>query len=220
MTTPARGLRSLLIQNQIFTVLHQRIFQPFLFTASYDEYDGSAMQMCLSTVSEMISAKSVHREAIWRAISMRALYSGSYGRKAASTVATSVSKEIVDKIQSMTLAERVPVLIKAIRSIAKAAVQLWRQVRVEWTAIRSSMPPRLLQMVGTSSPSDVTLWIRPHIFREGVRTVDDDNWRDSGVRTSPPMAGCIYLQGTALCHDSPLVIARRQELMAGNEGHG
>ncbi|OAL32959.1 hypothetical protein AYO22_00044 [Fonsecaea multimorphosa] len=148
---------------------------------------------------------------------MRALYTSPFGRRAASTVATSASKEIVDKLQSMTLVEHVPALIEAVRSIAKAAVQLWRQVRVEWAAVRCSMPPRVLKMEGTSSLTDVTLGIRPHIFREGVRTVDDDG-SNTGPLKSPPTTGCIYLQGTALCHDSPLVIARRQELMAGVDG--
>ncbi|OAG39362.1 hypothetical protein AYO21_06378 [Fonsecaea monophora] len=214
-TTVARALRSLFIQNQIFTVLHQRIFRPFLFTSSNDECDESGMETCLSRVSTMICAKSVHREAIWRAITMRALYTSSYGRKAASTVATSVSKEIVDKLQSMTLAEYIPGLIKAVRSITKAAVQLWRQVRVEWAAVRSSMSPKILKTEGTSSPADITLRIRPHIYRECFRTVDDVG-RDSGPPNMPPTAACIYLQGTALCQDSPLVIARRRELMADN----
>ncbi|OAP63505.1 hypothetical protein AYL99_02732 [Fonsecaea erecta] len=219
MTTPARTLRSLIIQNQIFSVLHQRIFQPFLFPSSYDEGSSPGLEMCLSRISKMISAKSVHREAIWRAITVRALYTSPYGRKAASTVATSASKEIVDKLASMTLAEHVPALIEAVRSIAKAAVELWRQVRVEWAAVRSSMGHRILEIEGISSLTDVTLWIRPHIFREGARTVDDDG-RDCGPLRSSSAAGCIYLQGTGLCHDSPLVIARRQELMAGNDRLG
>ncbi|EXJ74214.1 uncharacterized protein A1O5_02509 [Cladophialophora psammophila CBS 110553] len=218
MTAAARGLRSLLVQNQIFRVLQQRIFQPFLFTSLHEQCDRCNLETCLSRVSTMISVKSVHREAIWRAIAMRSLYTSPYGRKAASTIATSVSKEIVDKLQSMTLAKRLPVLTTAVRSIAKAAVELWRQVRIEWAAILSSMPP-MLKMEGTSSSTDAMLWIRPHIFREGLRSVDDDV-PDAGSPKRLPTARCTYLQGIALCHDSPIVLARRQEVMAGDGGRG
>ena len=46
----ARGLRCLVIQNQIFDVLQRRIFEPFLFPFNYDEYDSYGVDASLSIV--------------------------------------------------------------------------------------------------------------------------------------------------------------------------
>ena len=212
-TAAAQGLRCLFVQNQIFSMLHQRVFQPFLLSSVYagnDEYEPEAS---LAMVSKMIGAKSVRREALWRATTLRAIYASEYGRKAASELATGVSREIVEKIQFLALADGLPALQASVRSVSKAAVELWRQVRVEWKAVYSSMPSRLHMQ--NSHPADVMLWIRPHIVREGSSLVADVE--DSEPPKAPDRVGCVYLQGTALSQNSPLVLARRQESLERTE---
>ncbi|KIX01770.1 uncharacterized protein Z518_09497 [Rhinocladiella mackenziei CBS 650.93] len=208
----ARGLRCLVVQSQIFSVLNRRIFQPFLFTSAYDECD---LEASLSFVSRMIRVKSVHREAVWRTITMRAIYASAYGRKATGIAATSACQEIMHRIQSMTDTKLRSALLQAVRLVAKAAVQIWRRVRLEWDLIYSNMPSSS-QTGETYDPSDVLLWVRPHIVREIVTTSTEGEVDGDSERQNPPIGACrIYLQGTALRQDSPLVLARRQELLAG-----
>ncbi|KAJ9615658.1 hypothetical protein H2200_001734 [Cladophialophora chaetospira] len=198
--------RCLFLQHQIFSVLHRRVFQPFIFTCDHDTESDYGLEVSLAMMSRMISAKSVRREAVWRAMIMQAFYATEQGRKAASAVATSVSIEVMEKIQSMAPVHALPDLLEAVRMLSKRAVELWRHVRVQWQVIRSSMPS-MADMEERRSPLDVLLWIRPHVERE-----DSEHFAAVENFHSSATAGNIYLQGTALSQDSPIVLARRQEL--------
>ena len=216
-TQAARGLRCLVVQNQIWDILNRRIFQPFLFTSDYALCSDFGKELKLSMVSAMIREKSVHREAIWRTITLRALYASAYGRKAASVAATGVSREIVEKIHAMTATENQPGLLQAVRLVAKATVQLWRRARLEWDMIHSSMP-LASDTEGSYGPTDVMLWIRPHIVRENLLSNVNGDGEQSDQQEIKTVSCYVYLQGTALRPDSPLVLTRRQEVLAGVGG--
>lgn len=206
-TLAARGLRYVFVQSQIFGILHRRVFRPFLLTSAYDGHDDFGLEPCLSMVSGMIGRKSLRREAVWRKLTMRAIFASAYGRKATEVVATCVSREIMEKIQAITGANARPPLLQAIRSVAKAAVQVWRRARLEWDLIYSTMPSTTETDLD-GSDADVMLWVRPHIVREEL------------VSPTLRTASCVYLQGTAVRQDSPLVVARRQELLGVGSAGG
>lgn len=202
-TEAARGLRYLVIQNQIFEVLQRRIFEPFLFTTAYDGYDTYGVDYSLSMIAGMIRAKSVNREGMWRSITMRAIYGSPYGRKAAAVAAGTISKEIMERIQSLANPTICAILFRAVRLVVKAAVQLWRRARLEWDLIHSTMPSTPDWERGT----DIMLWVRPHVVRERMGSLDPREPNHGGA--------CVYLQGTGIREDSPLVMVRRQELLVG-----
>lgn len=202
----ARGLRCLVIQNQIFEILQRRIFEPFLFTTAFDGYDTYGVDYTLSMISGMIRAKSVNRERIWRSTTMRAIYGSAYGRKAAVVAAGMISKEIMERIQSLANPTICTFLFRAVRLVVKAAVQLWRRARLEWDLIHSMLP---------STPdwergSDIMLWVRPHVVRDRMGSLD--------AKEANNERACVYLQGTGIREDSPLVMARREELLAERRG--
>lgn len=214
-TETSRAWRCLFVQHQIFSVLHTRVFRPFILTSSHDAEDDFGPEPSLAMISKMISSKSVRREAIWRAITTRAIYASEHGRKAAGVVATAVSVEVMEKLQSMATADALPDLLEAVRMVSKRAVELWRQVRVQCPVVRSIMPS-IADNEKSDSPSAFILWIRPLVENEGSSHVADLEGFDG-----PETVGSIYLQGTAVSQDSPVVVARRQELR-GNSGfkHG
>ncbi len=211
-TEAARALRCLFVQHQIFRVLHRRVFQPFILTSAYDDHDDYGLDASLTMMSNMIAAKSVRREAIWRTITTQAFYATEYGRRAAGVVATSVSIEVMEKVSSMASVEALPPLLESVRMLSKRAVELWRQVRVQSKVVRSSMPSNR-DMEMSHNPSAVLLWIRPHVASEGFGYVAD--FEDSGPVNASGTAESVYLQGTALSQDSPTILARRQELRVG-----
>ncbi|KAK5262802.1 hypothetical protein LTR40_014850, partial [Exophiala xenobiotica] len=66
-----------------------------------------------------------------------------------------------------TVVEYNSALLYGVRLVAKAAVQIWRRARLELDSVRSSMP--VAHATGRSgSPTDVILWVRPHVTREGL----------------------------------------------------
>jgi hypothetical protein len=207
-TEAARALRYLFVQNQIFGVLHHRVFEPFIFTSTYDDHEAFALESFLAAVSKTISAKSVRREALWRAVTARAIYATEYGRKAASAVATRVSQEIMDKVRPLASAETVSALFQAVCTVSKTAVELWRQVRVELQVVHSSMPSTP-KTGGSYGAVEDMLWIRPHVVREGFGVLAADMEHSDAIR--------VYLQGTMLHQHSPIVLARQEELRREGE---
>ncbi|EXJ86984.1 hypothetical protein A1O3_03941 [Capronia epimyces CBS 606.96] len=214
VTAAATVLRSLVIQSQIWSIIQRRVFEPFVFISAHGADDEDNVEKEFWALASMIRAKSLRREAMWRSITMRAIYASAAGRKATRIAATRLSMEIMDRIETLTLSETRPALLQAIRVVAKVAVETWRRARLEWDLIHSSMPSTPETWEATSSPSDAMLWVRPHIVRElAIRGTAGMEVRDeTSPQQTPTMACCIYLQGTALHRDSPLVQARRQEL--------
>lgn len=198
----ARGLRCLVAQNQIFEILQRRIFEPFLFVTAYDGDGSYGVDYILATIAGLIRVKSVNRERIWRSITMRAVYGSAYGRKAAVAAAGRISEEIMDRIHTLAFPINSSVLLGAVRLVVKAAIQLWRRSRLERDWISSTMP----LISGCERDSGTLFWVRPHVVRERiVGSVDSEEPNQQGA--------CVYLQGTGIREDSPLVIARRQELV-------
>lgn len=215
-------LRSLVVQNHVWSIIQRRIFEPFLFTAAYvEDEDDDGLERGLALVSQTIRGKSLRREAIWRTITMRAMYASPGGSKAARIVATRLSREIMDTIGPRHVDELRPALLQAVRFVAKAAVQLWRLARLEWDLIQSSMQSNTETWREIYGPPEVLLWVRPHIVREAVPrgTIESQLQAGSLQHTTKMSTSCIYLQGTALLQrGSPLVQARLGEVLAGAEG--
>lgn len=214
-TEAAELLRSLLVSGQVWSIIHQRIFAPFLFTSAYGTDGWDDLERILALLSANIRAKSFRREAIWRAIMMRAIYTGNRGRKAAMAAATGLSRDIMEAIGVSTLDGDMPGLLQAVRVVAKRAVQTWRRARLEWNFIHSVMPSTsdtTWDDGAATSPSDIVLWVRPHIVGE---VVTHSMYRDPGrtpARSSPQRprtpGRCVYLQGRVLRQNSRVTQAR------------
>ncbi|KAK5022008.1 hypothetical protein LTS07_010423 [Exophiala sideris] len=138
-TGAAQGLRCLFAESLVWEVLHKVVFQPFMFDSTGDSTTDCASSTCLRKISRMITRKSMRREAIWRAITMHAIYASDYGRKAAITTATLASREIMHKMQRLTAPEVHANLLQAVRVIVKTAVSIWRQARLELDPVQSSL---------------------------------------------------------------------------------
>jgi len=208
-TECARELRSLLAQHRMFEVLHRRIFRPFLFTTGDDGSDDCGLEELLTTISRMIRGKSVRREALWRAITLRAMFSSPRAKKSVNAAATATLNEIVEALTQLAPPERPDELLQALRAVVKDAVALWRQARVDPDTIRSSMP----DTSHSHALGDVIFWVRPHVVceRTGILTA-------AGQDGEGEMGTLIYLQGTALRRDSPLILQRRQEVLQEHGG--
>ncbi|KAJ9611811.1 hypothetical protein H2204_015174 [Knufia peltigerae] len=199
----SRDLQSLVVQNRIWTVLQRRIFEPFLFTSDYGALEQLGIGKSLKMVSWLMRRKSLRREAIWRSLTMQTLYASAYGRKAAAATALSVTKEIMRDIQAIMADDSHSALLCGVRLIAKAAIQIWRRVRLELDSVYSTMT--MAPSPGEdASPSDVVMWIRPHITKEGLM----GDWLSKNMTQSSGALGssCVFLQGTALRPSPPLVL--------------
>lgn len=205
-TEAAGKLRCLVVQSQIFEILQRRIFEPFLFTTAYDGDDIYGVGDSLSMISGMIRAKSVNREQVWRSITMRCIYGSAYGRKAVAAVAARVGEEIMARIQTLANPADRSLLSGGVRLVVKAAVEIWRRCRLEWDWIHSTMS----SMADWKQGMDMILCVRPRIVRERMGSLDP--------KGSNHLQACVYLQGTGIREDSPLVIERRQELLAKATG--
>lgn len=203
-TATATHLRSIMIQHKIFKVLHSRIFNPYVLIALEDYSDVETDQL-LKSLSGLIYRKSVRREALWRSITMRAIYTSCSGRQTIGVKAASILDEVLEQVQDLATPSNRGPLTAALKEVVRSSIELWRQTRVEVDRIRSTMP----DVSTVHGVSNVLLWVRPHIVRErlgGGGTVDDGQ-EDASINAS-----AVLLQGTALRQDSPLVLKRYEEL--------
>ena len=215
-TEEVRGLRSVLAVKLVWDVLHVVIFEPLLFGSAGDGTADCGLSTCLPKVSRMITRKSMRREAIWRAITMQAIYASDYGRKAAIATATLASREIMHQMQRLTVPEPHSQLFQGIRVIVRTAVSIWRRARLELDPVHSSLPMREdarseQDRKTAMNDSDVVLWIRPHIVREdlmsNIRTGKDGGQDDDQKETY-----CVYLQGRALGRKELMEMPRKEEI--------
>ncbi|EXJ88193.1 hypothetical protein A1O1_05123 [Capronia coronata CBS 617.96] len=217
----ARALRGLVVQHQIWNIIQRRIFAPFLFISSYGADSDDELEKGLCMLSKIIGRKSVRREAVWRHTTMQAIYASAVGRKAAQVIATRLSSEVIDTIWALPPKEPPEALRQAVRSVAKAAVQIWRRARLECDLIHSSMPSTPGTWKNIDSPSGDMLSVRPHIVREvaayGTSGGGLQAEAASCPQGPPDIASYVYLQGVVLSQDSPVVQARRQELVEEEE---
>lgn len=215
-TEAARSLRCLLAEKQVWNALHTIIFQPFLFGSACEAADECGLNGCLLNISKTIKRKSLRREAIWRAITMRAIYASEYGRKAAAVTATLASWAIIHKMRRLAPPELHSKLQQGVRVLVKTAVHIWRRVRLELGPVHSSMPAkdaRSEEQSDTARPaSDVILWVRPHIVGESLMVNLQPDAADGQEKTGPGSC-CVYIQGIAPRQDSPVIVRRRKELM-------
>jgi hypothetical protein len=200
-TATATELRSIMVQHKIFKVLHRRIFQPYVFIA-LDGYSDAETDQLLNTLSRLICRKSIRREALWRSITMRAIYTSLKARETIGIKAASILDEVIEQVEDLATPSCRAPLVAALKEVVRSSIELWRQTRVEVDRITSTMP----DVSTINGLSSVLLWVRPHIVREKVAQAS--MFDNDGV--SDPTT--VLLQGTALRQDSPLVLKRYEEL--------
>lgn len=217
--TPAsRELRSAYIQHVVSKTITYRVFQPFLFTLGrrYDKAD-TFLQM----LSMDIRRKSVRREAFWRQQTLKAAYTTSDAKQSINVAAAVIVDEIIDHIKHFADPKHLDSLLTGVRKIVKLAAETWRHARVERELILAAFPApdgedvlneewqecgvtREEDLDQKNSPSrHVVLRTFPRILREAAH----EDFA-SGERASP----CVYCPGEVLFSDSPVVMARLQEL--------
>jgi hypothetical protein len=225
-TTAAAGeIRACYIQYLISSILQSRIFQPFLFTLCR-RYVG--VDAFLQSLSKDIYRKSERREAIWRQTTLRAAYTVSKAKETINVVTVAIADEIVDEIKHFAHHSAWSAIIRGIQCIVRSAAEVWRFARVEREPIKSLMhevgsydshdcawlESRHDAITGdnsalardTSQQRQVIMCLLPHIVREAAHEAFLSN---AEKLVNGP---CIYLQGRVLYADSPIVLARRQEL--------
>jgi hypothetical protein len=224
-TAAADEIRACYIQYLISSILHDRIFQPFLFTLRR-RYVG--VDAFLQSLSKDICRKSERREAIWRQTTLRAAYTVSKAKEAINVVTAAIADEVVDEIKHFAHRSAWPAIVCGIQRIVRSAAEMWRFARVERELIKS-----LIHEVGsynsqncawlesqqdaitddksalsrdTCHPRQVIMCLLPHIVREAAH--------EGFLSKAEKLANgpCIYLQGRVLYADSPVVLVRRQEL--------
>ncbi|KAF7713898.1 Uncharacterized protein PECH_006753 [Penicillium ucsense] len=225
---PSRALRAAYVQHVVSKTLTYRVFQPFLFTLGrrYDKAD-TFFQM----LSSDIRRKSVRREAFWRQQTLKAAYTTSDAKQSINVAAAVIVDEIIDQIRHFADPRQLDSLLTAVRKIVKLAAETWRHARVERELVIAHFPAPGDEMVesdgwveytskdevGTSEKSlskpegrrQVVLRTFPRIVREAAH----EDFASDPDRETP----CVYAPGEVLYMDSPVVIARLQELSKGAE---
>ncbi|KAL4996544.1 hypothetical protein BDV10DRAFT_195861 [Aspergillus recurvatus] len=222
--TPAsRELRSAYVQHVVSKILTYRIFHPFLFTLGrrYDKAD-----ILFQMLSMDIRRKSVRREAFWRQQTLKAAYTTSDAKESINVVAAVIVDEISNSLKHFADPRRMDSLLTSIRKIVKLAAETWRHARVERELIIAALPaPEDGSVPGEdweeygipkenasdrASPKTadfarhVVLRPFPRIIREAAH---EDFVGDEG-KVNP----CTYSRGSVLYSDSPIILARLQEL--------
>jgi hypothetical protein len=200
-TATATELRSIMVQHKIFKILQRQIFQPYVFVA-LDGYSDAETDQLLITLSRLISRKSVRREALWRSITMRAIYNSLKARETIGIKAASILGEVIEQVEDLATPSSRGPLVAALKEVVRSAIELWRQTQVEADRITSTMP----DVSTINGLSSVLLWVRPHVVRERVALANMVGPVGLSETTT------VLLQGTALRQDSPLVLKRYEEL--------
>ncbi|KAJ5752403.1 hypothetical protein N7520_009320 [Penicillium odoratum] len=217
--TPAsQALRCAYVEHVVSKTITYRVFQPFLFTLGrrYDKADTFFQMLSMD-----IRRKSVRREAFWRQQTLKAAYTASDAKQSINVAAAVIVDEIVDHIKHFADPKHLDTLLIGVRKIVKLAAETWRHARVERELVLASLPAPDAQGIsnegwdeygtsGASSPGPkgdparhVILRTFPSVLREAAH----EDFA-SGERASP----CIYSHGVLLYSDSPVVMARLQEL--------
>ncbi|KAL2854305.1 hypothetical protein BJY01DRAFT_44639 [Aspergillus pseudoustus] len=220
--TPAScELRALYVQHVVSKTLTYRIFHPFLFTLGrrYDKAD-----ILFQMLSMDIRRKSVRREAFWRQQTLKAAYTTSDAKESINVVAAVIVDEISNHLKHFADPRRMDSLLTGIRKIVKLAAETWRHARVErelilaslpapeagslpgeaWEEYDSSKQERLSSTPKTDPARRVILRPFPRIIREAAH----EDFVGDEKKAHP----CTYSQGAVLYSDSPVVLARLQEL--------
>lgn len=217
--TPAsRELRCAYVEHVVSKTITYRVFQPFLFTLGrrYDKADTFFQMLSMD-----IRRKSVRREAFWRQQTLKAAYTTSDAKQSINVAAAVIVDEIIDHIKHFADPKHLDTLLTGVRKIVKLAAETWRHARVERELVLASFPAPDAESVSndgwdeygvpnasSSGPKGdparhVVLRTFPSVMREAAH----EDFA-SGERASP----CIYSHGALLYSDSPIVLARLQEL--------
>lgn len=224
-TPPSRALRAAYIQHVVSKTLTYRVFQPFLFTLGrrYDKADTFFQMLSMD-----IRRKSVRREAFWRQQTLKAAYTTSDAKQSINVAAAVIVDEIIDHIRHFADPRQLDSLLTAVRKIVKLAAETWRHARVERELVLASFPAPDAEAIDNEGwneygakddgsapapPADgpksepsrhVVLRTFPRVVREAAH-------EDFAV--GPDRAtSCVYTSGQVLYSDSPVVMARLQEL--------
>ena len=119
-------LRAVYVQHAVWRILHQRIFQPFLFTLTRRQADADKL---FKEIAENFRHDSWRRETWWRQQTLNAAYTASTAKQSINKVAAVVLEEIMEHIQYLTRVEEREQIKVAIRRIIKLSAETWRYVR-------------------------------------------------------------------------------------------
>ncbi|KAL4883646.1 hypothetical protein BJY04DRAFT_184046 [Aspergillus karnatakaensis] len=171
-----------------------------------------------------IRRKSVRREAFWRQQTLKAAYTTSDAKESINVVAAVIVDEISNHLKHFADPRRMDSLLTGIRKIVKLAAETWRHARVERELILASLPslengtiptedweeygyPQEHGRSGSPRPDStrhVILQPFPRIIREAAH----EDFVGDEQKASP----CTYSRGAVLYSDSPIILARIQEL--------
>ncbi|BCS03820.1 uncharacterized protein AKAW2_70698S [Aspergillus luchuensis] len=223
--TPASvELRSAYVQHVISKTLTYRIFHPFLFTLGrrFDKADTFFQMLSMD-----IRRKSVRREAFWRQQTLKAAYTTSDAKQSINVVAAVIVDEIIDQLKHFADPKNLDALLVSVRKIVKLAAETWRLARVERELILASLPSPDADAVSNDD------WEEYGTPKEGSLSSKEDPTRHVILRTFPRITReaahedfaideekynpCTYSRGCVLYSDSPVVMARLQELAKKSE---
>lgn len=218
-TRASRELRSAYVQHVLSKTLTYRIFQPFLFTLGrrYDKADTFFQMLSMD-----IRRKSVRRETFWRQQTLKAAYTTSDAKESINVAAAVIVDEIVGQLKPFVDPTHLDALLTAVRRIVKLAAETWRLARVERELILASLPSPNADAISNDA------WDEHGTPKEGCVGSKEDPTRHVILRTFPRIvreaahedfaedegreSACTYAAGRVLFSDSPVVMARRQEL--------
>ena len=169
-----------------------------------------------------IRRKSVRREAFWRQQTLKAAYTTSDAKQSINVVAAVIVDEIIDQLKHFADPRNLDSLLISVRKIVKLAAETWRLARVERELILASLPAPDTDAVsnddweeyGTpkegslSSKEDPTRHVILRTFPRILREAAHEDFAGEEEKFSP----CTYSRGCVLYSDSPVVMARLQEL--------
>ncbi|KAL3465380.1 hypothetical protein BJX64DRAFT_64405 [Aspergillus heterothallicus] len=219
--TPAsRELRALYVQHVVSKTLTYRIFHPFLFTLGrrYDKAD-----ILFQMLSMDIRRKSVRREAFWRQQTLKAAYTTSDAKESINVVAAVIVDEISNHLKHFADPRRMDSLLTGIRKIVKLAAETWRHARVERELILASLPaPEAGSLPGEDweeydnpkqeRPSNPKSDPARHVILRSFPRIIREAAHEDFVGDEEKANSCTYSCGSVLYSDSPVVLARLQEL--------
>jgi hypothetical protein len=109
-------------------VLTKRIFEPFSFTL---DCRCGGLNAFLQRVAVGIRSKSERREAAWRQITLRSVFTGAQAKKAIHLVGHKTVEEILGEIKWFTEEDEWSSLTFRVQFVVKAAAELWRFAKLE-----------------------------------------------------------------------------------------
>lgn len=172
-----------------------------------------------------IRRKSVRREAFWRQQTLKAAYTTSDAKQSINVAAAVIVDEIIDHIRHFADPKHLDSLLITVRKIVKLAAETWRHARVERELVLALLPAPDAEDVSNegwleygvakevSSPiqqkSDPTRHVVLRTFPCVVREAAHEDFAfASGERAN----SCVYSVGEVLFSDSPVIMARLQEI--------